>query len=144
MGMMPLRLTSPTVGFMPARPLMDDGETMEPSVSVPTVIAHRFAEAAAPDPELEPDGLRSRAYGLRVCPPRRLHPLVEWRPRKLAHSLQFVLPRITAPAARSRLTRKASFGGREPTSASDPAVVCIRSEVAMLSFIKMGIPWSEP
>jgi len=30
-----------------------------------------------PLPELEPQGLRSRTYGFRVCPPRPLHPLVE-------------------------------------------------------------------
>ena len=35
-GMMPPRLTSPTVGLMPTRPLIDDGEMIEPSVSVPT------------------------------------------------------------------------------------------------------------
>src|SRR5436309_10702902 len=92
MGMMPLRLTSPTVGLIPASPLIDEGETIEPSVSVPTATAHKLAAAAAPDPELEPEGLRSSAYGLRVCPPRPLHPLVECLPRKFAHSLQLVLP----------------------------------------------------
>ena len=39
--------------------------------------AQMLAATAAPDPELEPEGLRSRQYGLRVCPPRPLHPLVE-------------------------------------------------------------------
>src|SRR5579863_1170301 len=63
--MIPERLSSPTVGLIPTRPLTDDGHVTEPSVSVPTAAAQRFAAAAAPDPELEPHGLRSSAYGLR-------------------------------------------------------------------------------
>src|SRR5436305_5472731 len=132
-GMMPVRLTSPTVGFNPTSPQLFDGETIDPSVSVPTPMAHRLAATAAPVPELEPEQLRSRAYGLQVNPPRPLHPLVELLDRKLAHSLRFVLPRITAPASRSFLTMKASRGGFAPTRASDPAVVCIWSAVSMLS-----------
>ena len=36
------------------------GDTIEPSVSVPMARAHRLAAAAAPEPELEPLGVRSR------------------------------------------------------------------------------------
>jgi hypothetical protein len=61
MGMMPERLTSPTVGLMPARPLMDDGLVTDPSVSLPMAAAQRLAAVAAPEPELEPEGLRSSA-----------------------------------------------------------------------------------
>ena len=42
------------------------GQTIEPSVSVPSPAAQRLAEIAAPEPELEPQGLRSRKYGLPV------------------------------------------------------------------------------
>src|SRR5438270_2389563 len=76
-GMMPARLTSPSVGLMPTRPLLLDGETIEPSVSVPTAAAARLAAIDAPEPELDPDGLRSSAYGFLVEPPRPLQPLVE-------------------------------------------------------------------
>src|SRR5215467_6274798 len=106
---MPLRLSAPSVGLIPTRPLLFDGDTIEPSVSVPTPTAARFAAIAAPVPELDPDGLRSSAYGFFVCPPRPLQPLVECVERKFAHSLRFVLPSITAPASRSRVTRGASF-----------------------------------
>src|SRR5438445_10303653 len=58
MGTTPARLVSPTVGLMPTRPLALDGQTMLPSVSLPKVKAAKFADAAAPDPELEPQGLR--------------------------------------------------------------------------------------
>jgi len=42
MGMMPARLTSPTVGLMPTTPQIEPGEVMEPSVSVPTATAQRL------------------------------------------------------------------------------------------------------
>ena len=60
MGMIPERLQSPTVGFTPTRPLIDEGQTMEPSVSVPMARAAKLAEQAAPEPELEPQGFRSK------------------------------------------------------------------------------------
>src|SRR5688500_3122141 len=119
--MMPVRLTSPTVGFRPTSPATDEGQMMLPSVSVPTPMAARLAATAAPVPELDPHGLRSRTYGFFVCPPRELQPDVDRVERKLAHSLRLVLPRITAPALRTRETMNASCVGRLSASASDPA-----------------------
>src|SRR5262245_44025017 len=106
---------------------------MEPFVSVPTATAQRLAETATPDPELDPDGLHAVQYGFRVCPPRPLQPLIEREPRKFAHSLKLVFPRITAPAARNRSATKESRGAFEFIMASDPAVVIMRSPVLMLS-----------
>ena len=142
--MMPERLTSPTVGLMPTSALTPDGQTIDPSVSVPTPTAARFAAIAAPVPELDPQGLRSSTYGFLTWPPRPLQPLVDFVDRKLAHSLRFVLPRITAPAARRRPTTNASRAAVEPCSASDPAVVIMRSPVSMLSLMSTGIPCSGP
>src|SRR5436189_4153778 len=105
---------------------------------------HKLAATAAPVPELEPEQLRSSAYGLRVKPPRPLQPLLEWLERKLAHSLRFVLPRITAPAARNFFATVASCKGIDPPSAKDPAVVVIRSWVSMLSLISTGTPCNGP
>src|SRR5439155_12258322 len=139
MGMIPARLIRPSVGLIPTIPFADDGQTIEPSVSDPTATAHRFAEVATPDPELEPQALRSSAYGILVSPPRPLHPLVEWLERMFAHSLKLVLPRITAPASRSFRATPESCDGLDPTSASEPAVVCILSAVSMLSLINTGI-----
>src|SRR6476659_1004403 len=101
MGIMPERPTRPTVGLMPTSEFAEEGQTTEPSVSVPIAAVQRFAATAAPEPELEPHGLRSREYGFFVCPPRPLQPLDDLVERKLAHSLKFVLPRMTAPASRS-------------------------------------------
>src|SRR5579883_2708603 len=140
MGTMPDRLRSPTVGLRPTSAEQDEGETIDPSVSVPTATAQKLAAAATADPELDPEGVRSVEYGLRVCPPRPLQPLHDCVERKFAHSLRLALARITAPAARSRSTIKASRGAVAPTSARDPAVVCIRSFVAILSLMTTGMP----
>src|SRR5580658_9261309 len=61
MGMIPERLMRPTVGLMPTSPLMEDGLVIDPSVSVPMAPAQRLAAAATADPELDPEGQRSRA-----------------------------------------------------------------------------------
>ena len=106
--------------------------------------AARLAATATADPELDPDGFRSSAYGFFVCPPRPLQPLVECVDRKLAHSLKFVFPRMTAPASRRRSTMNASLGGLPPARASEPAVVIIRSAVAMLSLSRIGMPCRGP
>src|SRR5919201_6777523 len=139
-GTTPARLVSPTVGLRPTTPLAFPGQTTLPSVSVPSDTAAKFAEAAAPEPELEPHGLRSIPYGLCVCPPRPDQPLTDEKERKFAHSDRFVLPRITAPPARNRAATVASRAAGLPTSANDPALVCILSPVSMLSFSSTGIP----
>src|SRR5438105_2701902 len=138
--MIPARLTRPIVGLTPTSDCAADGEVIDPSVSVPIATAQKLAAAAAPEPLLEPDGERVTSYGLRVWPPRPLQPLDECVDRKFAHSLRFVLPRITAPAARSLVTMKASRAACESASASEPALVCIRSAVSMLSLISTGMP----
>src|SRR3954469_21040422 len=53
-GMIPLRLNSPSVGLLPTSPFAPDGQTIDPSVSVPTAAVARSAAAATPEPELEP------------------------------------------------------------------------------------------
>src|SRR5207302_5848010 len=63
---------------------------------------------------------------------------------KFAHSVMFALPRITAPASRSRVTRKASRGAMQSFRASEPALVCSRSAVAMLSFRREGNTVQRP
>src|SRR5215831_5780048 len=109
-GTMPARLTRPRVGLRPTTPQALDGETIEPSVSVPTARGAKPADRPAAEPELDPDGLRSSAYGFAVWPPSVDQPLVEWVDRKFAHSDRFALARMTAPAARSRETMNASPG----------------------------------
>src|SRR6186997_1708223 len=116
--MIPARLTSPIVGLMPTRPLTLAGHTTEPSVSVPTATAARLAAAATALPELEPQGLRSSAYGFFTWPPRALQPLDDFEDRIFAHSLKFAFAMITAPAARRRCTTNASCDAMLPSNAS--------------------------
>src|SRR5437016_9910723 len=94
MGTTPARLTSPTVGLRATTPFALPGQTMLPSVSEPSDTVAKLADAAAPEPELEPHALRSMPYGLWVCPPRPDQPLIDSKERKLAHSESVVLPRI--------------------------------------------------
>src|ERR671935_1258080 len=53
-GTTPARLVRPTVGLIAATPFALPGQTMLPSVSLPNDTAAKFAEAAAPEPELDP------------------------------------------------------------------------------------------
>src|SRR2546425_645616 len=64
MGTTPVRLVRPTVGLMPTTLLTLAGQTMLPSVSVPTLTAAKLADTAAAEPVLEPQELRSSEYGL--------------------------------------------------------------------------------
>src|ERR1700756_5399136 len=86
MGTTPARLVRPTVGLIAATPLALPGQTMLPSVSLPKETAAKFAEAAAPEPDEDPQGLRLMPYGLCVWPPRPDQPLTDSNERKFAHS----------------------------------------------------------
>jgi hypothetical protein len=46
MGMTPARLVNPTVGLVPTTEFNDDGQSMDPSVSVPSVTAAAIAGPA--------------------------------------------------------------------------------------------------
>src|SRR5713226_5266319 len=144
MGTTPARLVSPTVGLMPTTPLALPGQTMLPSVSLPNETVAKLADAAAPEPELDPQGLRSIPYGLCVCPPRPDQPLIDSKERKFAHSDRLVFPRITAPPARRFAATVESCNAGVPTSANDPALVCILSWVPMLSLRSTGMPCKGP
>src|SRR3984893_6123216 len=144
MGTTPARLVSPTVGLIAATPLALPGQTTLPSVSVPRETAVKFADTAAAEPELEPQGLRSMPYGLCVCPPRPDQPLIDSKERKFAHSERLVLPRMTAPPARNLATTEESGLAGVPTSANEPALVSILSPVSMLSLSKTRMPCRGP
>src|SRR5688500_17564206 len=117
MGIIPDLLTRPSVGFTPTIPTIADGQTIDPSVSVPIANAVRLAATAPADPELDPHGFRSSPYGFFACPPRPLHPLDERVDLKFAPSLMLALPRSMAPASRRRWEMNASRSGIDPSSA---------------------------
>ena len=114
---MPLRLSSPCVGFSPTMPLAEEGPRIEPPVSVPKPSGAYAAAIATPVPPDEPDGLRVRSCGLSDWPPSELCAPPE------ANSDMFTLARMIAPASRSFFTTNASAGGSDPSSSTEPPVV---------------------
>jgi hypothetical protein len=72
------------------------------------------------------------------------HPLMDSKERKLAHSDKFVFPRITAPPARRLAVTVESRTAGFPSSANEPAVVCIPSPASTLSLRSTGIPCKGP
>src|SRR6266481_5483917 len=60
MGIMPSCDIRPTVGFRPTIRLLDAGQVIEPSVSVPTAAAQRLVAVATAEPELEPLAVQLR------------------------------------------------------------------------------------
>ncbi len=61
MGTIPVVGSRPRVGFSPTTPFIEDGQTIDPSVSVPTAAAANPDATAAAEPALEPQALWSRA-----------------------------------------------------------------------------------
>src|SRR6266404_3679530 len=99
----PKRLTLPYVGRSPVTPQVDEGETIEPSVSVPIEKPTSPAAVAAAGPAdepLDPRRSSSGAQGLRVTPPNHLGPCASAPIESLATK--------TAPASRRRSTTVAS------------------------------------
>ena len=95
---------------------------------------------AAPVRRLDPHELRSSACGLFTC--RRVRSAARRLGRpEVRHSLRLVLP-DHRPAARNRSATNESRSAIDPCSASDPAVVIMRSWVSMLSLMRIGIPCS--
>src|SRR6185436_18042385 len=93
----PYRLTRPYVGRKPVTPQRDEGETIEPRVSVPIEKPTRPAAVAAAGPAddpLEPTRSSSGCHGLRVTPPTHFPPWASAPMESFATS--------TAPVARRR------------------------------------------
>ena len=63
MGITPARLVRPRVGLIPTTELTEEGQRIEPSVSVPRVTVTMFAATAMADPLLDPQGLADKLYG---------------------------------------------------------------------------------
>jgi hypothetical protein len=82
------------------------GMRSEPPPSVPRPMGPRPLATAAAAPPLDPPGVIARFQGLRVMPKSGLSVTALWPSSEV-----LVLPRITAPAARSRPTAIASSSG---------------------------------
>src|SRR5664279_209241 len=107
---------------------------MEPPVSEPSASGANPAATAAAEPPLEPPGTRERSCGLRVGPNAEFS--VD---EPIANSSRLVLPTGTAPAATTRSTTVAVYGGSQPSRIRDEHVVAT-PRVHRLSFNAMGTP----
>src|SRR5437660_10825161 len=91
---------------------------MEPPVSDPRESGAYPAAAAAAEPPLDPPGTRDGSRGLRVGPNAEFS--VD---EPMANSSRLVLATGTAPAARTRSTTVAVYGGHQPSRIFDEHVV---------------------
>ena len=91
---------------MPTTPQNEAGIRSDPPRSVPSPSAIMPVASAAQPPPVEPPALFVGSQGLRVLPKTSLKVLPP-----AANSGVLVLPRITAPAALSRCTTRASSFG---------------------------------
>src|SRR6266404_685234 len=92
-GMTPRLLIKPKVGFRPVMPQNDAGIRIDPPVSVPVAIGTIPAAIAAPEPPLDPPGMRSGSHGFRTGPKCGLLDVMPY-----ANSCRLVFPTSTAPA----------------------------------------------
>src|SRR4051812_10257023 len=110
--------TRPRWGLRPKRWQQAAGMRTEPAPSEPSAAEARPAATAVAEPPLEPPLVRWRSHGLRVTP-------------NVGDSVYgvaiisgtWVLPRITAPAARRRRTTSASAGAGAGSTSQPYAVV---------------------
>src|SRR5947209_2950447 len=91
---------------------------MDPPVSEPSASGAKPAATAAALPPLDPPGTRVWSWGFLVGPKAEFS--VEL---PMANSSRLVFPTTTAPAAASRCTTVASYGGRHPSRMRDEHVV---------------------
>src|ERR1043166_7496080 len=108
----PVRDTRPKVGRSPVVPHRVLGDTIEPSVSVPSAKGTGPAATAAADPALEPLDPSSGFHGLFVRPPNHTSPIAS------APSVSFATS--TAPALTSFSMTNASFSGTRSRQGSAP------------------------
>src|SRR5689334_25144869 len=120
----PLRLTSSSVGARPTRLFTDAGQRIETTVSSPIAHVTRFAATEVAEPALDIPGSRSVSYGLQKVPPNEL------RAPSTAYSARLAFARIIAPASRSRFTNVASSGGRSLAYGTSPPDVVRMSKVS--------------
>src|SRR5690606_15178954 len=128
---------------MPTVPVKAAGWRIEPPVSDAVAARHRSAATAEAEPPDEPPGVRS-AFELLdfhgfFTGPKAEDSLDE----PMANSSMFSLPSMTAPSRHRLAVTVDSYGGLNPRSMLEPAVVCTPS-VQNRSLMPSGAPSSAP
>ena len=119
-------------------PVKAAGWRIEPPVSDPKEPRAEPTATAAAEPPDDPPGTVVVSHGFNVGPYAEFS--VD---EPIANSSMLVLPTITAPALRRRMTAVPSYGGRHPARICDEQVVST-PRVHMLSLSATGIPVSGP
>ena len=130
--------TRPGVGRKPTTLHHAAGLRSDPPVSLPSAIGTMPQARATAAPPLLPPQLLPTSYGLRVAPKTGLK-VCEPAP----NSGVLVVPSVTAPAARMRVTMDASFVGTWSRKNGEPRVVRIPA-VSTRSLCATGRPCSAP
>ena len=130
-------LTRPRCGLSPNRPHQLEGRRIDPPPSPPIPAATIPDATAAAVPPLEPAGDRSRSHGFRVQPCAAVSVKGQ-----IPNSGIRVLPMITAPASRRRVTTSESARAGVVTDAPPNAVGTPRTSFS--SLIAIGTPCSGP
>ena len=115
-------------------PQWEAGCLMEPPVSEPRAAQAILAATAAPEPPLDPPGMRSSDQGFLVG--KNAEFSVE---DPMANSSMLSFPKNTAPSSFSRATTVASYGGTKCSRILEAQVVGMPS-VQRTSFRPMGMP----
>ena len=126
------------MGLTPTTPQSAAGWRIDPPVSDPSASGAKPAATAAAEPPLEPPGTRFTSCGFRVAPNAEFS--VD---DPIANSSRFVLPIAIPPAARTRSTTVAVYGGSQPLRIFEEHVVAM-PRVQRLSFRATGTPASGP
>src|SRR3989338_831008 len=111
---------------------------MEPPVSVPSATNARSAATATADPPDDPPATHSKSHGFLVGPKQECSVDAPH-----ANSSKLVFPNITIPAALSRATDVASYGGTNVFNPGEAHVVLI-PRVLNKSLIANGTPSKIP
>ena len=130
--------TRPGAGRSPTTLQKAAGLRSEPPTSLPSARGTMPQASATAAPPLLPPQVRSRAYGFRVAPKMVLN-VCDPAP----NSGVFVLPTVTAPAARARCTTIASRSGMLSRKNGDPRVVRMPA-VSKRSLCAIGSPCRGP
>ena len=142
-GMIPRRLTNPTVGLIPttirSRRAHDRSVRLRADASggEGSRLSRRWCRARSARVSIE--GMRVAHLTAPPAPAAR-----RLRGSKVGPLAQIRLAMMTTPAARSCLTTNASRAAMDPSSAREPAVVVIRSAVSICPLMTIGIPCRGP
>ena len=136
-GCTPSTGTRPWLGFRPTTPQYAAGRRIEPPVSVPRAAGQTPAATSAAEPPLEPLAVRVGSTGLRASGRSGCG-------APAAYSSREDSAKTSAPAARSRVTTRASRAAAGPAIATGLPLPRGDPATSIMSFTATATPCSGP